>query len=192
MNRQLSRQHILFLTRFRNEAFSERAALVVGDNISTDIIMPAGNRVLPFRSNIPAISDFVFEPVDAGFAARARAKGKGIVVGGENYGQGSSREHAALAPRFLGVQVKIVKSFARIHKANLVNFGIVPLEFIQPDDCNSIAQGDILRIENLRSQVASGQTEIAVQAGTRTIMTRLEISQRQRRMLLAGGILNME
>jgi aconitate hydratase len=175
-----------------DDTIEAEVLIMVGDNISTDIIMPAGNRVLPFRSNIPAISDFVFEPVDAGFAARARSKGKGIVVGGENYGQGSSREHAALAPRFLGVQVKIVKSFARIHKANLVNFGIVPLEFGQPDDCNSIAQGDILRIENLRSQVASGQTEIAVQAGTRTIMTRLEISQRQRRMLLAGGILNME
>ena len=106
-----------------------RAGVVIklGDNITTDHIMPAGNKVLPLRSNIPAISEHVFEQVDADFPARALATGNGIVIGGENYGQGSSREHAAIAPRYLGIRVKIVKSFARIHKANLVNFGILPL-----------------------------------------------------------------
>src|SRR6185369_5240919 len=101
--------------------------LKVADNISTDTIMPAGNKVLPFRSNIPAISQFVFEGVDPEFPKRAQAKGNGAVVGGENYGQGSSREHAALAPRYLGIRVKIAKSFARIHRSNLINFGILPL-----------------------------------------------------------------
>ncbi len=174
-----------------DDTIEAEVLIKVGDNVSTDTIMPAGNRVLPFRSNIPAISEFVFEAIDAGFAARAQAKGKGIVVGGSNYGQGSSREHAALAPRYLGVQVKIVKSFARIHKANLVNFGIVPLEFILPGDYDNVKQGDTLRINDLRSRVASGKSEIAVQAGARTIMTRLDISPRQRTMLLAGGILNV-
>ncbi len=100
--------------------------LKTGDNISTDGIMPAGSKVLPYRSNIPAISQFVFEQIDPGFADRAKEKQPGAVIGGENYGQGSSREHAALAPRYLGIRLKIAKSFARIHKANLVNFGIVP------------------------------------------------------------------
>ena len=152
--------------------------------------MPAGNRVLPLRSNVPAISEFVFEALDPGFAARARTKGGGIVVGGVNYGQGSSREHAALAPRYLGVRAKIAKSFARIHKSNLVNFGIVPLEFILPEDYDRIKQGDVLRMADLRSHVESGQTEIAVDAGDFVIRARLDISSRQRAILLAGGILN--
>jgi len=116
--------------------------LKVGNNISTDIIMPAGNRVLPFRSNIPAISKFVYDVLDESFYDRAKEKGGGIVVGGENYGQGSSREHAALAPRYMGIRAKIVKSFARIHKANLINFGIAPLEFVKPGDYKKIKQGD--------------------------------------------------
>ncbi len=112
--------------------------IVLGDNITTDHIMPAGNKVLPLRSNIPAISEHVFEQVDADFPARAQAAGNGIVVAGENYGQGSSREHAAIAPRYLGIRAKIVKSFARIHKANLVNFGIVPLVFKNPADIGPV------------------------------------------------------
>ena len=121
-----------------------RAEVVIklGDNITTDHIMPAGNKVLPLRSNIPAISEHVFEQVDADFPARARAAGNGIVIGGENYGQGSSREHAAIAPRYLGIRAKIVKSFARIHKANLVNFGILPLVFKNPADYDLFSQGD--------------------------------------------------
>jgi aconitate hydratase len=163
----------------------------VGDDISTDIIMPAGNRVLPYRSNIPAISEFVFEIIDPEFPARAKEHGGGIVIGGENYGQGSSREHAALAPRYLGVLAKIVKSFARIHKANLVNFGILPLVFANPADYESIEQGSEILIPGIKRAVADGKSEIKVLVDGREIMTRLEVSDRQRRILLAGGILNL-
>lgn len=163
----------------------------VGDDISTDIIMPAGNRVLPYRSNIPAISEFVFEIIDPKFPTRAKEHDGGIVIGGENYGQGSSREHAALAPRYLGVCAKIVKSFARIHKANLVNFGILPLVFNDPADYEFIKQGSEISIPGIRSAVANGESEITVMVGGRQIITRLEVSQRQRRILLAGGILNL-
>jgi aconitate hydratase len=163
----------------------------VGDNISTDIIMPAGNRVLPYRSNIPAISDFVFEIIDRDFPARTKEKGGGIVVGGDNYGQGSSREHAALAPRYLGVRAKIVKSFARIHKANLVNFGILPLVFADPADYDGIEQGDMIRIAGVRNAIAEGASDIPVTVNGREVMTKLDVSDRQRRILLAGGILNL-
>lgn len=163
----------------------------VGDNVSTDIIMPAGNKVLPYRSNIGAISQFVFEIIDPEFPARAKQKGGGIVVGGENYGQGSSREHAALAPRYLGIKAKIAKSFARIHKDNLINFGIVPLVFSDPADYESIRQGDMIRIPAVRKAVAEGATEIVIKVDSRQVKTRLEVSDRQRRILLAGGILNL-
>jgi len=164
--------------------------LKVGDNVSTDIIMPAGNRVLPYRSNIPAISKFVFDVVDEGFAEKAKQKGGGIVVGGENYGQGSSREHAALAPRYLGIKAKIAKSFARIHKANLVNFGIVPLELADEAAHAKIKQGDTVRIEGVRDAIKSGQTEIAVSVNGERITASLNVSDRQRDILLAGGMLN--
>jgi aconitate hydratase len=163
----------------------------VGDNISTDIIMPAGSKVLPYRSNVPAISDYVFEIIDPDFPARARAKGGGLVVGGENYGQGSSREHAALAPRYLGVRAKIAKSFARIHRDNLVDFGIVPLEFADPADYDAIEQGDLVSVEGLRAAVETGATEIPIRVNNHEILTRLNISGRQRRILLAGSVLNM-
>ncbi len=163
----------------------------VEDNISTDIIMPAGSRVLPYRSNIPAISDFVFEIIDPEFPARAKAQGGGVVVGGENYGQGSSREHAALAPRYLGVCAKLTKSFARIHKANLVNFGIVPLCFANPADYNGVKQGDRISIPGIKQAVAEGSENIRVLVESKEIMTKLEISDRQRGILLAGGILNL-
>jgi len=162
----------------------------VGDNVSTDAIMPAGNKVLPFRSNVPAISKFVFEQIDPEFAARCQAKGDGAVVGGENYGQGSSREHAALAPRFLGIRVKIAKSFARIHLANLINFGILPLTFKNPADYDRLPQGERLRISNLRNLVESGATEIPVRFEGGEIATELKVSERERRELLAGGLLN--
>ena len=162
----------------------------VGDNISTDTIMPAGNKVLPFRSNIPAISRFVFEQVDPEFAARAAAKGDGAVVGGENYGQGSSREHAALAPRYLGIRAKIAKSFARIHRSNLINFGILPLVFKDPGDYQRLQQGERLRIVGLRALVESGATEIPVRIEGGEIMTLLDASERERRELLAGSLLN--
>jgi aconitate hydratase len=163
----------------------------VGDNISTDIIMPAGNRVLPYRSNIPAISEFVFEIIDSEFPARAKERSGGIVIGGENYGQGSSREHAALAPRYLGICAKITKSFARIHKANLVNFGILPLVFVDPADYDSIEQDDRISIPNVRKTVADGASEIQILVEGRKVVTRLDVSDRQRRILLAGGILNL-
>jgi len=146
---------------------------------------------LPYRSNIPAISEFVFEGIDPEFPARAKEHGGGIVVGGQNYGQGSSREHAALAPRYLGVRAKIVKSFARIHKANLVNFGIVPLVFADPADYEPIEQGDNISISRIKSAVADGVSDIPVLVDGREVMTRLDLSDRQRRILLAGGILNL-
>ncbi|RZN32736.1 MAG: aconitate hydratase, partial [Methanosarcinales archaeon] len=120
--------------------------LKVEDNITTDHIMPAGARVLPLRSNIPEISKYVFEAVDPEFPSRALERGGGFIIGGENYGQGSSREHAALAPKYLGVKAVIVKSFARIHLANLINFGIVPLTFKDPADYDSIDMGDVLEV----------------------------------------------
>ncbi len=152
--------------------------------------MPAGNRVLPYRSNIPAISEFVFEIIDPEFPARAKAQAGGIVIGGENYGQGSSREHAALAPRYLGVRAKIVKGFARIHKANLVNFGILPLVFANPKDYDAIEQGNTVSISGIKQAIAQGQTDISVLVDGQEVKTRLDISDRQRKILLAGGILN--
>jgi aconitate hydratase len=169
-----------------------RAEVVIklGDNITTDHIMPAGNKVLPLRSNIPAISEHVFEQVDADFPARARAGGNGIVIGGENYGQGSSREHAAIAPRYLGIRAKIVKSFARIHKANLVNFGILPLVFKDPADYDLFSQGDKVSFPDVRSLVENGSTDIPLLLNGREIVTFLDVSERQRKELLAGGTLN--
>jgi aconitate hydratase len=164
--------------------------LKVGDNISTDTIMPAGNKVLPFRSNIPAISQFVFDQLDPDFHKRAREKGNGIVVGGENYGQGSSREHAALASRYLGIRAKVAKSFARIHKANLINFGVLPLVFKDPADYEALNQGDTVAIKDVRRLVASGAKEIPLSVNGRELMTLLEISEREREELLAGGTLN--
>jgi len=173
------------------EGLEGEVLLKVGDNISTDTIMPAGNRVLPFRSNIPAISEFVYDMVDQGFSKRAMEKKGGVIVGGENYGQGSSREHAALAPRYLGIRVKIAKSFARIHRANLINFGIVPLTFDDPGDYVRIAQGDRIRIQGIRSALERGEKQLGVLVRGVEIKTRLEVSDRQRRILLAGGLLNL-
>jgi aconitate hydratase len=165
--------------------------LKVEDNISTDVIMPAGNRVLPYRSNIPAISEFVFDQLDQDFPERARSKGSGVIVGGHNYGQGSSREHAALAPRYLGIRVKLAKSFARIHKANLINFGVVPLEFENDEDYEALSPGDTLDFPELRQRIERGDDQIPVRVNGREFTTRLEVSPRHRRMLAAGGALNL-
>ncbi|MFP4011942.1 MAG: aconitate hydratase, partial [Spirochaetaceae bacterium] len=174
------------------EELRAEVILQVGDNISTDTIMPAGNRVLPYRSNIPAISGYVFDQIDAGFPERARSRGNGIVVGGHNYGQGSSREHAALAPRYLGIRAKIAKSFARIHKANLINFGVLPLVFEDPEeDYPRLSQGTVAMFPELRDRVARGDEQIPLRVDGREVMTRLEVSPRHRRMLLAGGALNL-
>jgi len=173
------------------QSLTGEVLLKVGDNVSTDAIMPAGNRVLPLRSNIPAISEFVFEGVDPAFAKRAREKGGGIIVGGDNYGQGSSREHAALAPRYLGVTMKIVKSFARIHKANLVNFGILPLVFDDPTDYNAISQGDTVTLSDARTAIGDGNDTLTLSVSGSAVRVHIDISKRQRRVLLAGGILSL-
>jgi aconitate hydratase len=172
------------------ETLEARVALKVEDNVSTDEIMPAGSKVLPLRSNIEAISEYVFYQRDPDFHRRCRQLGQSVVVGGDNYGQGSSREHAALAPRFLGVRVKIVKSFARIHKANLCNFGILPLTFKNPEDYAAIKADDSVLIADVRQQLEAGATELAVKIGDHDIMTLIEVSARQRQHLLAGGTLN--
>ncbi len=166
-------------------------ALKVEDNITTDHIMPAGSKILPLRSNVPAISRFVFSAIDPGFPERAQKLAPVMVVGGENYGQGSSREHAALAPRYLGVRAKLVKSFARIHKANLVNFGIVPLTFENPRDYERIKQGEKLVIPGIRHALLSGADTVTVKdASGETFQARLELSERDRFILAAGSLLN--
>lgn len=162
--------------------------LKVGDNITTDHIIPAGSKVLPYRSNVPKISEFCFSVVDETFAARAKEAGKGFIVGGSNYGQGSSREHAALAPLYLGIKAVIAKSFARIHAANLVNAGILPLIFENPDDYDEIKQGDVLRLDNVRA--ALGDDRIILHVGDKDIPLRMELAERQKEVLLAGGLLD--
>jgi len=168
-----------------------KVLLKVGDNITTDHIMPAGARVLPYRSNIPKIAEFVYDGVDPDFPERAKKEGGGFIVGGANYGQGSSREHAGLAPAYLGVRAKIVKGYARIHRANLINFGIVPLMFAHPDDYEGIAQGDELLIAEVRNQLKSGRRVVVknVTSG-REIECSHDLSPREVEIVLAGGKLN--
>lgn len=161
--------------------------LKVGDNITTDHIMPAGAKVLPYRSNIPKISEFCFEVVDETFAARAAAAGSGVIVGGSNYGQGSSREHAALAPLHLGIRAVVAKSFARIHAANLVNAGILPLVFADPQDYDRLEQGERLVIEDIHGGLQSGT--LLMQAGEKRVALKVELAERQKEILLAGGLL---
>jgi aconitate hydratase len=168
--------------------------LKVGDNVSTDEIMPAGQRVLPFRSNIPRMAEFVFDAVDESFPQRAldvRDAGGHIVVGGDNYGQGSSREHAAIAPRFLGLQAVIAKSFARIHWQNLVNFGILPLELADERDYDRVDQGDVLVLDGLREGVSSGERTLTVENTTKGehYELRHRLSPRQVDVVLAGGLI---
>ncbi len=172
------------------ETLEAEVIIKVGDNISTDTIMPAGNRVLPLRSNIEAISEFVYYQLDPEFHKESKKKGTVVIIGGDNYGQGSSREHAALAPRYLGVRAKMAKSFARIHKANLCNFGILPLTFKDAKDYDRFDKGSRVVLPKVRMHVEKGDTEIPVQIDDHTIVTRLEVSDRQRRNLLAGGALN--
>lgn len=164
--------------------------LKVGDNITTDHIMPAGAKILPLRSNIPAISEHCFVRVDDTFPARCKAAGKGIIVGGVNYGQGSSREHAALAPLYLGIKAVIVQSFARIHVANLINAGILPLTFENPDDYDRISQGDELCLPDVRARLQGGEPLQLVNRTTgETYPLAAHFSERQVRILLAGGLL---
>ncbi len=165
--------------------------LKVGDNITTDDILPAGAKVLPLRSNIPAISEHLFERIDARFAKRTKQLEGGFVVGGENYGQGSSREHAALAPMYLGVKAILAKSYARIHRSNLINFGILPLTFKDPDEFLRIQQGDYLRITELRRGLrAGGPLTIENETQKRSFEGLHGLSRRETEILLAGGSLN--
>jgi len=164
--------------------------LKTGDNISTDDIMPAGAKVLPLRSNIPEISKFVFTRLDPDFWKRAQEAGACIIVGGSNYGQGSSREHAALAPMYLGVKAVLVKSFARIHKANLINYGILPLIFVNPEDYATIDQQDILEFTNLYNILDRGEStfEIFNTSKKQYIKVKLDVDERSRHILRAGGL----
>ena len=168
-----------------------KCSLKVGDNITTDHIMPAGAKILPLRSNIPKISEYCFAVCDEKFHDRALELKKSIIVGGSNYGQGSSREHAALAPLYLGVKAVIVKSFARIHMANLINAGIVPLTFVNEADYDKINQLDELKIDNLKEAVINADA-VKVTDVTKgfDFEVKLDFSQRQRDMLVAGGLLN--
>ncbi len=172
------------------DTLEAEVVLKVDDNISTDTIMPAGNRVLPFRSNIEAISEFVYSQIDPDFAKECKLRGNVIVIGGENYGQGSSREHAALAPRYLGVRAKIVKSYARIHKSNLCNFGIIPLTFKDPKDYNRVNKGMKVVFPGIRRRIEQGDREMPAEVDGQIIITVLDVSARQRKHLLAGGALN--
>ncbi|MBW3662957.1 MAG: aconitate hydratase [Actinobacteria bacterium] len=165
--------------------------LKVGDDVSTDEILPAGTRVLPFRSNIPEISRFSFDIIAPTYHDRAKAIGDHAVVGGKNYGQGSSREHAALAPRYLGLRLVITKDYARIHWQNLVNFGVLPLEFDDETEYEELADGDVLRIEGVRDAIANG-VEVRIENTTRgrSFSARHRLSERQVAVLLAGGIID--
>ncbi|WP_392391677.1 aconitate hydratase [Zongyangia hominis] len=163
--------------------------LKVGDNITTDHIMPAGAKILPYRSNIPYLSNFCFAVCDEAFPERARKAGKGIIVGGQNYGQGSSREHAALVPLYLGIKAVIAKSFARIHRANLINAGIVPLTFANEADYDKLSLGDAVELTGIRACIENGKP-IAAKVNGEDIPLVCELSGRQKDILLSGGLLN--
>lgn len=176
------------------ETLSGSVLIKVGDNITTDHIMPSNAKLLPYRSNIPYLADFCLTPCDEGFPQRAKAKGGGIIVAGENYGQGSSREHAALAPLALGIKAVIAKSFARIHKANLINNGILPLEFVNKDDYDALAENHQLLANAMNAQIEKALQGEAVtifdETDNKAILVRLNISAREGEFLKAGGLLN--
>ena len=174
------------------DTVSGEVLLKVEDNITTDHIMPAGAKILPLRSNIPAISNYVFTNVDPTFAERARKAGSGFIVGGLNYGQGSSREHAALAPMSLGVQGVFTTGFARIHRANLINFGILPMEFHKKADYDRIEQGDRLEIPDVVASLRENRGVLTVRNLTKnkTLEVRLPLTRREADIILAGGLLN--
>lgn len=178
----------------RNTALPEtveaKVVLHAGDNITTDDIMPSDSRLLPYRSNIPHLSNYCFEKIDKGFAERCKEAGKCAIVGGENYGQGSSREHAALAPLYLGVKFVMAKSFARIHRSNLINSGIMPLVFEDPADYDDFSIGDELVIENACEQVKSGTVEVINRATGKTYKTATNFSDLEIQLILKGGKIN--
>ena len=171
------------------DELSAPLALKVGDNITTDHIMPAGSRILPYRSNIPYLSQFCFEVCDPGFPERAKKAGRSMIAGGENYGQGSSREHAALVPLYLGVRAVIAKSFARIHAANLINAGIMPLTFENPDDYEQLQQGDELKLSGIERGMENGTITLLDETSGKSFPLRCAYTERQRAILRAGGLL---
>lgn len=174
-----------------SDSLSVECSLKTGDNITTDHIMPAGAKILPLRSNIPEISKHCFEVVDADFPQRALGLGESVIIGGSNYGQGSSREHAALAPLYLGIKAVIVKSFARIHKANLVNAGILPLTFENEADYDCISQGDKLELTGIRAAVKAENSVVMKNVSNgKEIILKIELSEREREIILAGGLLD--
>ena len=172
------------------DSLNAQLVLKVGDNITTDHIMPAGAKILPYRSNIPFLSKFCFEVCDPTFPERAKAAGDGIIVGGNNYGQGSSREHAALVPMYLGIRCVIAKSFARIHVANLINAGILPLTFADPADYDSLNQDSNLTFRNLKGSMATGIFTMVDESTGKEITLKGEFTQRQQQILMCGGLLN--
>ena len=168
-----------------------KAVLKVGDDITTDHIMPAGAKILPYRSNIPFLSQYCFGVCDKTFPERIKEEGKGIVIGGANYGQGSSREHAALVPLYLGVKAVITKSFARIHCANLINAGILPLTFANADDYDKISQGDELSLKGIKNAIINSESAVLVNlTKNEEYAINYDLSQRQKDIILAGGLLN--
>ena len=168
-----------------------KTALKVGDNITTDHIMPAGTKILPYRSNVPYLSNFCFTVCDKEFPERAKKLGGGIIVGGTNYGQGSSREHAALVPLYLGIKAVVAKSFARIHMANLINFGIIPLTFKNPEDYDKINEGDDIEISGFNDSIGTKDEILLLDKTTNEkIVLNLNATERQREILLSGGLLN--
>lgn len=172
------------------DALTAELVLKVGDNITTDHIMPAGSKILPYRSNIPKLAEFCFTVCDPTFPARAKAAGDGIIVGGSNYGQGSSREHAALVPMYLGIRCVVAKSFARIHVANLINAGILPLTFENPADYDALQPGAQLRIDGIRAGMAAGALILTDTATGKAYPVVCSLTERQQAILLAGGLLN--
>ena len=175
--------------RPQNDSLSAELVLKVGDNITTDHIMPAGAKILPYRSNIPHLSQFCFGVCDTTFPERAKALGESIIVGGSNYGQGSSREHAALVPMYLGVRVVITKSFARIHIANLINAGIMPLTFKNPEDYDKLTQGDKLSLSDIFEGMDSGEITLKDETTGESFTLTCSFTERQKAILKAGGLL---
>jgi len=173
-----------------SQTLTAEAVLKVGDNITTDHIMPAGAKILPYRSNIPHLSQFCFEVCDPTFPERAKAAGDGIIIGGSNYGQGSSREHAALVPMYLGIRCVIAKSFARIHAANLINAGILPLTFADPADYDAVEQSHKLQLTDLAAGMAAGTITICNETTGKQIVAECALTERQQKILLCGGLLN--
>ncbi|MBQ9839026.1 MAG: aconitate hydratase [Oscillospiraceae bacterium] len=178
----------------KSKPFADRLeaqlVLKVGDNITTDHIMPAGSKILPYRSNIPFLSQFCFQVCDPSFPERAKAAGDGIIIGGSNYGQGSSREHAALVPMYLGIRCVIAKSFARIHVANLINAGILPLTFANAEDYDRIPECSTLTLTDICTGMEKGEILMQVGATGETVRLLCSMTERQRAIVMAGGLLN--